>query len=128
MTRIGFKIKWFSVWCLMMAVIIFVAGCSVPQKEQAMQALGKANDLGERIAKIEMEAGNVSDAQKITSYVSIGKRIYDSNDIESNCGLIADMADIADVWLKEKYPDKDEYRILLAILSVEIKAYCEQVK
>ena len=115
--------------CIVAVVLamLLMAGCGTPDKS-VKHALKTAITVGQEIELMERDRCPTYDdcpqADRVAAYVAAGQMIYDANDIDGNCSMMLAAVDVARSWVIEQYPDKEEYRIVLAVLRVELEFYC----
>lgn len=120
-------------------LIALLAGCQSNQQLALKDALGNVLIIGAEVEKAErIECGvfkiydmNGVDitkpcptADSIKVWLDAGQKIYDTGSYADNCELMLSVTDIAYDWLADKYPDKIEYRIAIAVLRSKLDAIC----
>lgn len=105
-------------------VIALLAGCQSNQQLALREALGDAIIIGQEIEKVERAAGDIKTADQILVWTNAGQQILDTGSYGDNCALMLSVSDIAYGWLADKYPDKVEYRIVVALLRARLENYC----
>lgn len=112
-------------------VLVVLCGCQGNNQSEVKSALKDALTVGQEIEQIERTkcgkafADDCQTADKIKLWVDAGQKIYDANDISSNCDLMITVTDIAYQWVSENYPDKP-YRVFIALLKSKLEVYCEE--
>lgn len=104
-------------------VTALLAGCQ--NTETIKTALGDALVVGQEVEKSERASGDIETADRIVVWLEAGQQIYDTGSYSNNCDIMLSVTDIAYDWLSEKYPEKVEYRIPVALLRSRLLTYCE---
>jgi hypothetical protein len=111
-------------------VTALLAGCQ--NTETIKTALNDALIVGKEVEKAERAKcesgandGSCETADRISVWLNAGQQIYDTGSYSNNCDIMLSVTDIAYDWLSEKYPEKVEYRIPVALLRSRLLTYCE---
>ena len=121
-------------------VIALLAGCQKDQQLALKEALGDTLVIAEEVRQIELakclesnglrngEYVDCPTADRIKKLTDRGQKIYDSGDFGGECDWLLEISGIAYDWLADKYPDKAEYRIPVALLRSRLLTACEVKK